>query len=190
LGSIGCSVVPVGASDDQGGRPRRLSLKYEGGSYLEEAADGWWAWYLGGQPTGARVRFTVLPSLRVAVSDLLLSDPDQGVSAAILRQIPIGRMEKAAAPLVRFTGSDVTVKVETVRARATVGPIRVRVTAKGHKKPDEFYEAVARDYSGLAQSSSRPATELAKINGVPQSTAHRWIREARRRGLMPKGKER
>jgi hypothetical protein len=55
-------------------------------------------------------------------------------------------------------------------------------------RPEGFYAEVAHDYRHLAQESSRPAAELAEARGVPVTTAHRWIKEARRRGLLPPGR--
>lgn len=56
------------------------------------------------------------------------------------------------------------------------------------KRPDEFYRAVAEAYSWLAGRGRRPAPELAAINGVPPTTIHRWVKEARRRGLLGPGR--
>jgi transposase-like protein len=50
--------------------------------------------------------------------------------------------------------------------------------------PVDFFEQVARAYNELAAISSSPAVRLAAANDVPPSTAHRWIKEARRRGLV------
>ncbi len=55
-------------------------------------------------------------------------------------------------------------------------------------RPDSFYQAVAHTYLDLAQASTRPAAELAEANGVPVTTAHRWIKEARRRRFLPPGR--
>jgi hypothetical protein len=48
---------------------------------------------------------------------------------------------------------------------------------------------VASVYSALAASSNRPAVELAESNDVPLTTAHRWMKEARRRGFLPPGQK-
>ena len=48
--------------------------------------------------------------------------------------------------------------------------------------PDEFYAKVADLY--LSTEANRPAVEIAEANDVPLTTAHRWIREARKRGLL------
>jgi hypothetical protein len=58
----------------------------------------------------------------------------------------------------------------------------------GRGRPDSFYDAVAAAYRDLARRSSRPAAELAETHGVPVTTAHRWIKEARRRGFLAPGR--
>jgi hypothetical protein len=52
-----------------------------------------------------------------------------------------------------------------------------------------FYEAVAAAYRWLVviKGSRRPALDLAEKNGVPVTTVHRWIAEARRRGVLEPG---
>jgi hypothetical protein len=56
-------------------------------------------------------------------------------------------------------------------------------------KPDSFYRQVAKTYSHLARGSNRPAADLAEVNDVPVTTAHRWVKEARRRGFLPPGRK-
>jgi hypothetical protein len=56
-------------------------------------------------------------------------------------------------------------------------------------KGDGFYQQVAMVYSTLAAASNRPAVELAEANQVPLTTAHRWVKEARRRGFLPPGQK-
>jgi DNA-directed RNA polymerase specialized sigma24 family protein len=60
--------------------------------------------------------------------------------------------------------------------------------SRAGKRPDAFYRAVADAYSWLAGHGRRPAVELAAINGVPPTTVHRWVKEARRRGLFGPGR--
>jgi hypothetical protein len=55
--------------------------------------------------------------------------------------------------------------------------------------PDAFYAAIADAYRFLALASRRPAVELADANGVPPSTTRRWVKEARRRGLLAPGQK-
>jgi len=58
----------------------------------------------------------------------------------------------------------------------------------GARKPDSFYEAVAARVGWLQGEGLSPAKELAEANGVPETTVHRWVKEARRRGLMSPGR--
>ena len=51
-------------------------------------------------------------------------------------------------------------------------------------KPDEFYKQVAELHSEVSGVSSQPAVEIARANGVPTSTVYRWLKEARRRGIL------
>ncbi len=82
--------------------------------------------------------------------------------------------------------------VDAALARATVELSVSKPTGRlkvpgSRVKPDEFYEQVARVYTQLAGSGPRPAAVIAEANGVPASTVHRWVREARRRGLLSAG---
>jgi hypothetical protein len=52
------------------------------------------------------------------------------------------------------------------------------------KKPDSFYEQVAVFVALCRQNGVAVGPRLAADNGVPVATVHRWIREARRRGVM------
>lgn len=62
----------------------------------------------------------------------------------------------------------------------------------GGKKPDSFYEQVATRWTWLTITKPRggprrPANELAEANDVPVTTVHRWVKEARRRGMLAPG---
>jgi hypothetical protein len=59
----------------------------------------------------------------------------------------------------------------------------------GRPYPDQFYAQVAAVYSALARHGAPPAKTLAAANGVPATTAHRWIREARSRGYLPPARQ-
>ena len=52
-----------------------------------------------------------------------------------------------------------------------------------------FYQRVAAVYRQRVAESNRPAVEMANANGVPVSTVHRWVKEARRRGFLPPGQK-
>lgn len=67
------------------------------------------------------------------------------------------------------------------------GPsLKLRVPPAG-SRPDRFYEQVAERYLWLASQGPRPAEELARANDVAPATVHLWVREARRRDILPPG---
>jgi hypothetical protein len=131
-----------------------------------------------------------------------------------LRRVPLGRIEAQVnqAPLrdlvlatlaegsaavgVRWLtneqllGMMATATVIPSKASAAVARrLRLRLQVPdGHRYPDSFYEKVAALYKDLAAQGGRPAAEIAKANRVPVTTVHRWIREARRRKLLPPGR--
>jgi hypothetical protein len=56
--------------------------------------------------------------------------------------------------------------------------------------PDGFYGLVAEAYREYATTTGRAAAAaIAAEAGVPVTTVHRWVREARRRGHLPPGKQ-
>lgn len=61
--------------------------------------------------------------------------------------------------------------------------LRLKVP-EGRRKSDSFYAAVADAYLAQAVISNRPARDLALANDIPVTTAHRWLKEARARGLL------
>lgn len=139
--------------------------------------DEWGA--LDGVVPGARVYVTwgEQSSGRLVVTGLCLrSTTDQPIGADALRAVPIGRLEagpnegrareaahflEKAPRLYRPTGSD----------------------------PDGFYRAVAAHYRAHAALSGKPAARMAEAAGVPVTTVHRWVREARLRGHLPPGRQ-
>lgn len=68
-------------------------------------------------------------------------------------------------------------------------PRSLRIEAPdGTRRPDSFYRKVAELYGFLAGRSRSPAAEIAQANGLPVTTVHRWVKEARRRGFLPPGR--
>lgn len=51
--------------------------------------------------------------------------------------------------------------------------------------PEAFSRRVAEAYGEAVAATSTPAKVLAEEAGVPVTTVHRWIREARQRGFLP-----
>jgi hypothetical protein len=105
------------------------------------------------------------------------------VSAGTLRAIPVGRIEAAANAQFHPSAPDRAPR----RPPAAAIPPDLRGNAvRGY--PDAFYGAVAAAYRQLAATSPRPVAELAGANDVPVTTAQRWVKESRRRGLLAPGR--
>lgn len=169
--------------------------------------DNWYEWRQQ-PPLDAQVTVRVEPrgDGRLGLAELrIVGEP----TSQLMRTIPLGRIEATAnaqlsaiddrvlphprqrrrAPgrQASTTGSDdgwerpdpPPVTAHTAR-RAAGSPPRGR--------PDRFYADIAAAYSELAQTSRRPAAELAGRHDVPVTTAHRWIKEARRRGHLGPGR--
>lgn len=148
---------------------------------------------------------------RLALAELrIVGEP----TSDLLRSIPVGRIEAAAnAQLAVLDDADAP---RSPRARRRAGAVtgnggagrraddedgwvvlgdisqvrrrRSGDESSGRGRPDRFYEDIARSYQRLSRSSRRPAADLAEQHGVPVTTAHRWIKEARRRGILPAGR--
>jgi hypothetical protein len=71
------------------------------------------------------------------------------------------------------------------------GAPRQRITRPDRADPEQqqqFYRRVAMAYRQYAQVRP-PAPAIAEEAGVPVTTVHRWVREARRRGYLPPGRQ-
>lgn len=167
--------------------------------------DDWYEWRQR-PPLGAEIHVRITPrdDGRLGLAGLrIVGEPTSG----LLRAIPLGRIEAAANAQLSVIDDTVT---PTPRHRRRAPPpssspepapaiddagweqpdlprLAVRSeTARG--RPDRFYADIARAYGDLAQTSRRPAAELAERHDVPVTTAHRWIKEARRRGHLSPGR--
>ncbi len=120
----------------------------------------------------------------------------------LLRELPLGRMSAAVTQqsredpnidqLVSFSllvhtsppgGEAWRVRPNPKRQRRP--NLRIKVPEGRARRPDNFYALVADRYLWLKAHGYAPAPELAKANGVPLTTVHRWVKEARSRGQLP-----
>ena len=166
---------------------------------------GGWVVYSIGRSTTVRVRFTERPNGRLVVSEIHLGD-DAGLTAELLRSVPIGMLETMAnSPAMaaefrsrlaaqsraveqatgRWLRSVTTTRTdEQVHQSFDEPPLELPDAKAGGKRGDDFYEAVAKAFVWLSQHERGPAQVLAERNGIPVTTAHRWVKEARRRGRL------
>jgi hypothetical protein len=153
------------------------------------------------------VRLTLAPTVArrppVMVSDLWCAGM---VSTSALREMPLAAIEAACNqplfygaivdrirtavltvdPLSWWPEDDVLAQFEAPPPASEPVSMRLNVPP-GRPKPDAFYAQVAETFARLATCTRKPAPELAEANGVPVTTVHGWVAEARRRGFLPAG---
>ena len=169
--------------------------------YLAIGAAGWAYLHQGDPRMVSFVQLYEEPSGRIVPRQLAVTDL-RGVSGRELDRLPLGRIESAVnnpavaddvrARLIDASDGEADLMMYIHRRFAPIytahgqsrRPRNKLKIPKGPKRPDSFYQQVASAYSEVALLSGHPAKELAAANGVPVTTVHRWIKEARRRGLL------
>lgn len=164
-------------------------------AYLVALDDGWHEWrdetapgHPGGRPR-VRVRVGEGEDGRLHLVEMHVAGR---LSAEVLRSIPVGRIEAAANAQLHpsaaspFEGERLWSEPWPEPDAAALPPGLWRDAAGGY--PDAFYDAVAVVYRQRAAASHRPVADMAGANGVPLTTAQRWVKEARRRGLLAPGR--
>jgi hypothetical protein len=101
--------------------------------------------------------------------------------------------DPAGLYLWRFANGTIAVNVPllmtpdlTLRPYPETKPRLRRIEPWTGKRPDEFYRQVADVFTRAKAVKGRPgpAQRIAAANHVPVTKVHRWVKEARRRGLM------
>jgi hypothetical protein len=59
----------------------------------------------------------------------------------------------------------------------------------GRRMTDQFLRELTRAYAIAARNGTPPAPAIAAATGVSPRTVHKWVSTARRRGIMPPGKQ-
>lgn len=148
-------------------------------SRLRPVGDGWYAWDDGyAASVAVHVRLAPRDDGRLRLVGLRLDGP---VSAEALRSVPVGRIEAAANAQLHDDARPRSRKPVAARVPDSLRSNAVR----GY--PDAFYDSIATAYRSLVATTSKPVSELADANDVPVTTAQRWVKEARRRGLLAPG---
>jgi hypothetical protein len=120
-----------------------------------------------------------------------------GVTADDLRSLPVHRLEarldeRYLSLRAQLDPSDlkpgevqsVTIGQQPTRRQLHI-PARLFMPEHGGRRyPDEFYRKVAELYSWCVVTGVAPAPAIAAANKKPVATVHRWISEARRRGVL------
>ena len=146
--------------------------------YLTDRGDGW----------VARLHFAQDARGRVELSRIEVDGLDGPLQPDVLRRLQIARHvawlngdedQRARARAVLALGGELVLDT-TPRLRLA--------GSNAAPKPAGFYERVAELYGDLTARGERGAAKrIAQANGVPVTTVHNWIKEARRRELLPPG---
>lgn len=171
-------------------------------------AEGVWHWWT--LPTGLGVAVKLVQrDGRFVVTDLYLYG--ERITATDLRQVQPGYAEKLAnhpgggrdwflgeqrkqggveptLPELRAGFEQAVSILKQLEANAAKSD-RPRLERPDRSDPDSFYRLVAQAYREYLTQTGAPAPRIAEEAGVPVATAHRWIREARRRGALPAGEK-
>jgi hypothetical protein len=140
----------------------------------------WWTWVdLDGDGVpDIRVRLGSAEDGRLHVEAVLVEGTP--VSASHLRGVPLGRIEAHA---------NATLHPDAADRMATNAKIPAHLfDLSGRGRSDEFYAEVAAVYASLVSRTHQPVAVIAETNNVARVTAHRWIKQARDRGLLPPGR--
>jgi hypothetical protein len=146
---------------------------------LQPRDDGWYEWI--DDPPLAVPVFVRLDEHEDGRLHAVALHVEGIVSAEVLRAIPIGRIEALANALLHPHSADGGWR-DIARLPDEL------LLADPRRRPDEFYATVASTYRHLVSATAKPVVELAAANEVPRTTAHRWVKEARRRGLLAPGR--
>lgn len=166
--------------------------------------DGWSPCPVDGGPPELFVRSGRVNGREVLTGIRLETDGGQApITGTMLRAIPLTDLEyQLNAPLraralaaLRGEPADETEGPAEMHAAVVAeggyqrrAAVRVRPPKKA-PYPDAFYKRVAAAYNRLVADGQQPAPIIAEANGVPISSVHGWVKEARRRGALPTGRK-
>lgn len=129
---------------------------------------------------------------RDVITELRIVRPD-GVTAGDLSRLRLGQLEAFVNTITTPARvmRQVAASAQFVQQLgAAYGDIEWHLKVPTERPyPDEFYKSVARSYLACLRIGGRPAPQLAEAWGVPRSTVHGWVKEARRRGMLPPGRK-
>ena len=125
---------------------------------------------------------------RLVITELHIAD---GIDAETLRKVPIGTIDTAINydPTIAqaFMGEDHIDWIDNLPRSSVQRPsLKIKNLPPAGSRDDGFYRTVAELYRWCIGNSVRnPAIAIAEANGVPVTTVHGWIRDARRKEFLP-----
>ncbi len=131
-----------------------------------------------------KITSDLLRSISISQLEARVNTPSSmDIAAQIVAET--ARLEQPSPPPPDPTMESLRRRYEGLRRDLPPPPERTPLRRPTGMSPDEFYPLVAEAYAEYAQRTRAPAKEIAAEADVPVTTAHRWIREARRRGFLP-----
>ncbi|WP_138902846.1 helix-turn-helix domain-containing protein [Streptomyces albidochromogenes] len=118
----------------------------------------------------------------VVITGVYVPGPD-ALGIGELRNLPLAAIETAVRSRKAHAKT-------TISAAVMAGPDAHEGPLGNPSGPDDsrFYARLALRYLKVAASSPRPATDLARAEGVTPRTVQRWTARARELGLLPPGR--
>ncbi len=147
--------------------------------------------FIYGSDAAALVHTKIVEGRRV-IDRLVIIGPD--ITAATLRKLPMGPLTAYAERGQHVAGNKIRRLDGAIYGLNADGAIdvafakpkaRAPLTRPDGTDPVGFSRRVAAAYNEAVLSTSTPAKMLAAEAGVPVTTVHRWVRDARRLGLLP-----
>lgn len=177
------------------------SVEYRPGGWARARSDGMTAYLKLGSDTNGR------PRLRV---NLVTVVADKPLTEAMWRRVPLAEIEMHLAMLSSVTGEPIDKTVAAIKRHVDIEgfsaealeryfetteplPVGGFIPARPSlSKPpdgrltDDFLSDVARMYLAMISEKRSPGPAIAEAAGVPVRTVHRWVAEARSRGILPR----
>lgn len=161
------------------------------------AEDGWVSLPGPNGQGGVHARLGAVRDGRVVITDLYFHAPE--ITSSLLRSISIARIEAMGSTPANGGEWDKLADIalgkhrpltfselrKRVPKKVTPAPVVPALSRPGGADPETFYRQVAQAYNAAVVTTRGPAKLIADQAGVPVTTVHRWIREARRRGYLP-----
>lgn len=178
----------------------RTLTNLAGQVYVARMREGWVSMRGPDGTDGLHVKVRQDDEGRWSITDLYLHGGE--ISGETLRAIRMPQVEAGAYNQIIRSGPDADPAEAGWDDGVTIGQIRGVAPALHRKRrtrkplarpagddPERFYAQVAAAYREHQETTSAPAKAIAEEAGVPVTTAHRWVREARIRGHLPRGRK-
>lgn len=157
---------------------------------------GWIRWIAASFPAPVFLRFELAPSGRLEPHEIYI-DAGGPIDARALHSLPLGAIVRLVngpgareyvLPRLDIEGPDLAGQAAAFsttegKRRSQREDLRRLKVPGAAPYPDDFYQRVA-----AAFSAPFTAEQIAEAAGVPKSTVYRWVKEARRRGLLAAAK--